>query len=78
MLKDMSLGLKVALLLMLIAFLYLFGITFMKVPGVEFAKTIMGFMLGTVLATPIGYYWGNSSKGQPSIEAKKEEAKKDE
>lgn len=47
-----------------IGFLYLFLVTFLPVPaaGAEHAKTIVGFMLGSVISIIIGYWWG-SSKG---------------
>ena len=47
-----------------IGFLYLFLVTFIPIPtgGAEHAKTIVGFILGTVVATIIQYFWG-SSKG---------------
>ena len=55
---------RVALLLVLIAFLYLFSVTFFRIPdtGVEHSKTIVPFLLGTVVGTVLTYYWGNSSK----------------
>jgi len=65
--KETSLGMKIALLLMLIAFGYLTAVTFIPMPiaGAEHSKTIVGFLLGTVFSTLINYYWGNSSKGKP-------------
>ena len=64
--KDTSLGMKIALLIMLIAFGYLAAVTFLPMPsaGAEHSKTIVGFLLGTIFSTLINYYWGNSSKGQ--------------
>jgi hypothetical protein len=61
--KDASTGLKTALLILLIIFGYLFAITFNVMPraGQEQAKTISPFLLG-VVATLIGFYWGNSKK----------------
>ena len=61
---------KVAVMFMLITFLYLFSVTFLELPitGVEHAKTIVPFLLGTIIGNVIGYYWGNSSKnnqGEP-------------
>ena len=46
-----------------IGFLYLFLVTFIPIPecGVEHSKTILGFMLGSVISIIIGYYWGSSS-----------------
>ncbi len=64
--EKASIGMKVALLIMLIGFSYLAAVTFLPMPdtGAEHSKTIVGFMLGTVFSTLINYYWGNSSKGQ--------------
>jgi type III secretory pathway component EscU len=61
--KDLRLGLRVALLLIILFLLYLFCATFvpMTAPGIEVAKTVVPFLLG-VIATLIGFYWGNSSK----------------
>ena len=65
--EPLSGGMKVALLIMLLAFLYFVAVTFFTMPatGAEHSKTIVGFMLGTVFSTLIGYYWGSSSKGKP-------------
>ena len=40
---------------------YLSAITFMAIPeqSVRFADTILGFTLGTLIATIIGYFYGN-------------------
>lgn len=65
-----SAGMKVALLIMLLTFLYIFAVTFlpMTAAGADHSKTALGFLLGTAFATLINYYWGNSSKnpqGEP-------------
>lgn len=62
--KDVSIGMKIALLIMLIGFGYLFAVTFCELPasGLDHSKTIVGFILGTTFTTFINYYWGNSSK----------------
>lgn len=64
--KDMSAGMKVAVVIILITFLYLFAVTFwpMTRDGAEQAKTITPFLLGTVIGTLIGFYYGNKSKQQ--------------
>ena len=43
---------------------YVFGVTFYPVPesNVDNVKTILGFVLGTIVATVINYFFG-SSKG---------------
>lgn len=46
------------------AVVYLAGITFVEIPkeNVRFADTIVGFLLGTIVATLIGFFYGNSIK----------------
>lgn len=45
---------------------YIFLITFVPIPedNVRFADTALGFMLATVIASIIGYYYGNSFSGR--------------
>ena len=66
MLKDVTIGLKAALLLILVMMAYMCSVTFFEVPdsGMEQAKTIVPFLLG-VIATLVGFYWGNSHKETP-------------
>ena len=47
-----------------IIFLYLFGVTFIDLPdtGIDNAKTIVPFLLGTGLGTIIGFYFGASKE----------------
>lgn len=47
-----------------VAFLYLTAVTFVEIPktGIDHSKTIVGFLLGVVISTPIGYYYGSSKK----------------
>jgi hypothetical protein len=73
--KDISPGMKIAVLIMLISFLYLFSVTFLPIPesGIELAKIITGFLLGTALGTFIQYYWGNSSKKDQGDNSQKKE-----
>lgn len=44
------------------AFLYIFCITFGTIPkdNIRFADTILGFLLGTIVATVINYFYGSS------------------
>lgn len=44
--------------------LYIFLITFIQIPTVNqrFADTTLGFLLGTIVATIIGYFFGSSLK----------------
>ena len=46
------------------AVVYLTGITFAEIPkeNIRFADTIVGFLLGTIVATLIGFFYGNSIK----------------
>lgn len=46
------------------AVIYLTGITFAEIPkeNIRFADTTVGFLLGTVVATLIGFFYGNSIK----------------
>ena len=65
MIKDPTTGIKIAVMLVLVFMLYLSGVTFLDLPetGNEHAKTIIPFLLG-VIATLVGFYWGNSHKEQ--------------
>lgn len=65
-----------ALLWSLFAILYIFGITFFPIPegNQRVVDTILGFVLGTVIASIIGFFFGNSfrsplgrSSGVPSV-----------
>jgi hypothetical protein len=44
---------------------YFFCVTFIHLPegGRDFANIILGFLLGTAVATIIGFFYGNSNKG---------------
>lgn len=44
--------------------LYFFGVTFIPMPdkAAHFADIILGFLLGTAVATIIGFFFGNSDK----------------
>ena len=44
---------------------YFFCITFIQLPegGRDFANIILGFLLGTAVATIIGFFYGNSDNG---------------
>jgi type III secretory pathway component EscU len=73
--KNMSAGMKVAVLIILITFLYLFAVTFFEMPesGVEQAKTIVPFLLGSVIGTLIGFYYGKKHEQPPTIEDRRKE-----
>ena len=47
-----------------VAVIYIFMITFMNIPAdnIRFADTVLGFLLGTIVATIINFFFG-SSKG---------------
>ena len=46
------------------AVIYLTGITFAEIPkeNIRFADTIVGFLLGTIIATMFGFFYGNIIK----------------
>ena len=50
----------------LIAGVYIFGITFGTIPeeNVRFADTVLGFMLGTIVATILQFFFGSSRSSQ--------------
>jgi len=68
MTKDITIGLKVAVILILIMLLYMAAVTFLPMPstGEKQANTIVPFLLG-IVATLVGFYWGNSSKRDKDI-----------
>jgi hypothetical protein len=64
--KDASSGMKMAFIILLLTFGYLIAVVFfpMTKDGAEQAKTITPFLLGSVIGTLIGFYYGNKSKSQ--------------
>lgn len=48
----------------IVSALYFFGVTFIPMPdrAAHFADIILGFLLGTAVATIIGFFFGNSDK----------------
>ena len=62
--EDPSMGMKIALLLLMVVMVYLFCVTFLPMTddGADMAKTIVPFLLGSVVGTLIGFYWGNKHK----------------
>jgi len=57
--------------IILLAFGYLFAVTFLNIPdtGADHSKTIVGFLLGVGLTTLINYYWGSSKGSRDQSEA---------
>lgn len=57
---DMSTGMKFATLIILLTFLYIFAATFLEMTkaGVELAKIVVPFLLGTGVGTIISFYFG--------------------
>ena len=55
-----------ALLIVVVGMSFVFAVTFASVPkdNQQYASTALGFILGTLLAAPIGFFYG-SSKTQP-------------
>jgi len=56
-----------ALLIVVVGMAFVFAVTFAHVPkdNQQYASTALGFILGTLLAAPIGFFYG-ASKTQPS------------
>jgi hypothetical protein len=48
---------------------YLFCITFMEITNVRAADTILGFLLGTIIATIVVYFFGSSKGSKDKFEA---------
>lgn len=50
----------------LVSAVYVFCITFMPIPdtSIRFADTILGFLLGTIIATIINFFYGSSSSSR--------------
>ena len=48
------------------AMAYVAAITFLPLPkdNARFADTVLGFILGTVMATPIAFFYGSSKNSQ--------------
>ena len=61
--EDKRVILIMACCILLISFGYLFAVTFLPIPssGLDHAKTVTGFLLGTGISMLLGYYWGSSS-----------------
>ena len=49
-----------------VAMLYVIGITFVKIPqeNVRFADTVLGFLLGTIIAQIVAFFYGSSRSSQ--------------
>ena len=56
------------------AMAYVAAITFLNVPkdNTQYASTALGFILGTVMATPIAFYFGSSKSSQAKDERMRE------
>jgi hypothetical protein len=65
--------------LMGVGFLYLFLISFVQVPATatKYVDTIIGFIMGTALATVINFQWGSSSGSAAKSETIAKELKKE-
>jgi hypothetical protein len=57
----------------IVAVVYIFMITFMNIPtaNVRFADTVLGFLLGTIVATIINYFYGSSKSSADKNEVMK-------
>jgi hypothetical protein len=58
-------------LILAAAFAYLAAVTFLNMPdsGQDHSKTIVGFLLGTVVGTIITFNWGSSKSSADKSEA---------
>lgn len=56
--------------LCLAAMAYIGAITFVSFPkdNAQFANTVLGFIMGTVMASPIGFFFGSSKSSQAKDE----------
>lgn len=56
--------------LCLAAMAYIGAITFIPFPkdNAQFANTVLGFIMGTVMASPIGFFFGSSKSSQAKDE----------
>lgn len=50
----------------IVAMLYVVGITFIKIPqeNIRFADTVLGFLLGTIIAQIVAFFYGSSRSSQ--------------
>ncbi len=60
---------RFAVLALVLGMGYVAAVTFIPVPkdSQQYASTALGFILGTILAAPIGFYYG-ASKSQPQAQ----------
>jgi len=49
-----------------VCFVYFFCVTFIKIPegGQRYADLILGFLIGTAVASVLNFYWGSSKGSQ--------------
>lgn len=61
---------KLAIFYSFVSVFYLFCVTFLNVPekNHRVVDTILGFLIGTLVATIINYYFGDSQKTQAKSE----------
>lgn len=54
----------------IVSVIYIFMVTFMSIPtaNVRFADTVLGFLLGTIVATIINYFYGSSKSSSDKNE----------
>ena len=71
--NNMSTGMKLATMIIMVTFLYLFAVTFVPMTGIgeDHSKTIVGFLLGTVFGTLINFYYGKKHEQPPTIEERR-------
>ena len=68
----------IQILVLVFAFGYLAAVTFFNMPGpgAEHSKTIVGFLLGTVVGTILQYNWGSSKGSKDKTDALEKRAEK--
>jgi NADH:ubiquinone oxidoreductase subunit 6 (subunit J) len=75
---KMSAGMRVAVLVILVTFLYLFAVTFVPMfaplpeAGQNQANTITPYLLG-ILGILVGFYYGKKHEPSPTIEDRRKE-----
>lgn len=61
---------KLAIFYSFVSVVYLFCVTFLNIPkeNHRVVDTILGFLIGTLVATIINYYFGDSQKAKTETE----------
>lgn len=72
--KDKTRLLYFAIGIVVVCFIYFFCVTFLRIPetGQRYADLILGFLIGTAVASVINFYWGSSEGSKSKDEMKRE------